>query len=583
MGSVEYTANITLLSRSVDTDLFLAFLVLTILLHIPRLRLELFSDAAGIFPIMGGVAGLGLFLFRSPLALPLIGLSALSIIVVDISRLGRRSFAEYALVVTSITAVVAVLGALGWIANGFISGAPLEGGLWTPAKIDLQLLGLVYTALPELVILFFFSWVIRLLLPPHQPFLGQWARLSEESGQTPQPLAKLADGPWPLLLLGAGVLLAVFVGVYPYLPAINPTGMFVGVDVNHCYSLWVNNLPGNTICGPLGSVFGNERAGALWALQGMAFLMGSSDVAVKSSFGLFSILLVISTYVLVLEGTEDRFLAGVAALLTGISTQVLVGINAGILANWLAWPFVNFFFALLFRGMKTQRFVYAVPSFALFAAILFIHPWTWALVLVVLVIYLTVLLLQSGAAHELSKRRFEAVLLGALVGLGLASDALKSFLPVGSALVVAVQTIQPYFSFSNIPIMAETIKTTFQIWVGGAMSNPLWYILGTVGMLAIPSLRNRFGMLLATWVAAEGFGIVTIAGPTIQSRLITDVPVQIFAAVGIVAILNYLLRGLQDGTKSGIVTSKLLVAMTLISVVGLFLGFALEIAGFLYA
>ena len=89
-------------------------------------------------------------------------------------------------------------------------------------------------------------------------------------------------------------------------------------------------------------------------------------------------------------------------------------------------------------------------------------------------------------------------------------------------------------------------------------------------------------MLLATWVAAESLGVVTITGPTLLSRIITDIPLQIFAATGVVAILNFLLKPLQDGTKFGERASKLLVAVMLLSVVGLFLGFALEVAGFLY-
>lgn len=68
-----------------------------------------------------------------------------------------------------------------------------------------------------------------------------------------------------------------------------------------------------------------------------------------------------------------------------------------------------------------------------------------------------------------------------------------------------------------------------------------------------------------------------------MSRLITDVPLQIFAAIGVLAILNFLLKPLQDGTKSGERLSKLLAVVTLVSVVGLFLGFALEVAGFVYA
>ena len=86
----------------------------------------------------------------------------------------------------------------------------------------------------------------------------------------------------------------------------------------------------------------------------------------------------VSAFVLVKEETGDGFLASVAAVLTAVSTQELVGITAGLLANWLALPFANFFFALLRRSMRTRRLVFAVPCFAIFSAFLFIHPWTLA-------------------------------------------------------------------------------------------------------------------------------------------------------------------------------------------------------------
>lgn len=584
VGNVEYTANITIFSVSADKDIFLAALFLLIAFHVPRLRPDPFSDPAGVLPLIGAVAGMGLFLFAGSLeSLLLIGLSSMAIVAVDSSRSGtRKALKHYALVVLSMTAAVAVLGDLPWVVNGFVVGRPLDGDLWRPAMISLQLLGLLHSILPELVVLFFFSWILRLLPLPRNPNQLGWPA-DDEAGMSITPsFTGLTSGVLSFVLLIVGIGVAAFVGAYPYLAAVNPTGMVVGVDTNYCYSPWLHNLPGNTICGPLGSVFNNERVGALWALQGLAALMNSPDLAVRSSFALFSILLVISTYVLVVEGTGDRSLAGVAALLTGVSTQVIVGMSAGILANWLAWAFVNFFFAVLLRGMRTQRRTYIIPSFALFAAVLFIHPWTWALVFVILSVYLSLMLLQSGLEHRIEKRLFEVTFLGALVGLGLISDGLKSFLPLGSALVLAVQTIQPYFSLSNIPLMAETIKTTFETWVGGAMGNPLWYILGTIGMLSIPNLRGRFGLLMATWVAAEALGVITIAGATLQSRLITDVPLQVFAAIGVVAILNYVTRPFNEGANSGLLKSKLLVAAMLISVVGLFLGFALEVAGFLY-
>jgi hypothetical protein len=49
-----------------------------------------------------------------------------------------------------------------------------------------------------------------------------------------------------------------------------------------------------------------------------------------------------------------------------------------------------------------------------------------------------------------------------------------------------------------------------------------------------------------------------------------------------VTILNWLLRSLQDGTEFGENALRLLIVMILVSIVDLFLGFALEIVGFLY-
>lgn len=155
--------------------------------------------------------------------------------------------------------------------------------------------------------------------------------------------------------------------------------------------------------------------------------------------------------------------------------------------------------------------------------------------------------------------KFEPILLGILLALGLGSDALKSFLPMGSGLATALLTVLSSLSLGNIPIVATNLTNMFQVWVGGAMGDPFWYVLGTIGMLSIPSLRGRFGMLLATWFACESFGTVLVNQASyLQARFITDVPPQIFAAVGGVAILSFLLALLQDGTRPGMLQSKLL-------------------------
>lgn len=99
VGTVEYTADITIISRSADSYLFLVALVFLIVLHISRLHANPFADSAGFFPLLGAIAGFGLFLFDGSLAsLLLIGVSSIAIIVVGMSRLGgRRALSECAM------------------------------------------------------------------------------------------------------------------------------------------------------------------------------------------------------------------------------------------------------------------------------------------------------------------------------------------------------------------------------------------------------------------------------------------------------------------------------------------------------
>jgi hypothetical protein len=69
---------------------------------------------------------------------------------------------------------------------------------------------------------------------------------------------------------------------------------------------------------------------------------------------------------------------------------------------------------------------------------------------------------------------------------------------------------------------------------------------------------------------------------TLQARLIYDVPLQVFAAVGLVAILRLVVGRLEDGTNSGKRLGALFAALALVGVVGLLLGFTLDNVGFLY-
>jgi hypothetical protein len=150
--------------------------------------------------------------------------------------------------------------------------------------------------------------------------------------------------------------------------------------------------------------------------------------------------------------------------------------------------------------------------------------------------------------------------------------------------MLAFQTLLPSLSPANALQAAPNLQQSLVTYLGGAMADPIWFVLGIVGVLSIPALSGRFGKLLVAWVGTMSLGVLFVAPPTnlLQSRMIYDVPLQIFAAIGLVAIIRSVHSSLEGvGPRRGL--SKDAAALVLLlSVVGLALGFALEYVGFLY-
>ena len=116
---------------------------------------------------------------------------------------------------------------------------------------------------------------------------------------------------------------------------------------------------------------------------------------------------------------------------------MIAGLNAGFIANWLAIGVAFLFFAALLHALRTRRLAYALLSYAIFVGLLFIHPWTWAFTLVILVAYLSLSLIESAWAHDLRSKKLEGGILASLLVAGLAADAVRSLLPEGSGLATA--------------------------------------------------------------------------------------------------------------------------------------------------
>jgi len=595
-GAAIYPSAIVLLSRPVDLALFLVVSAALIAVHFLLLGRDSVKDSGALLALVGFVVSLaGFAVTTSALFIALLGISSIVLVAADAERASliagvatERTLRYFAPCVAAVLAALAVASNARWVLSGFDGSLLLSGWSWQPAYVSLQLLGVLHPILPQLALLFFFAWGLRLALSPVLHLAGSWkADLVKGEDSPSQSSTWLSSRRLSLTFLGVAVAVAVFVAVYPYLPAVNPRSMLVGVDTQMCYSHLLNSqpVPVGGVCGNSAYTYGIQRLGALEMLRGLAALSGSNAFALEASPAILAPLLTVSTYLLVLEGTGDGFTAGVSALLASVSPEVIAGINAGLTANWLAIGVAFLFFAALLRALRTKRPAYLLLSYAIFVSLLFVHPWTWTVTLIVLVVYLSLSLLESAWARDLRSRRLEAAILLSLLLAGFAADALRSALPMGSGFAAAYATLVPELQLSNIPLTVAHLHATFVMFLLGGLADPVWFVLGAVGVLSIPSLKGRFGKLLFTWVAAMSFALV-LASPTsdgtLQARLIYDVPLQVFAAVGLVAILRPIVERIEAGTISGKRLGALFAALALVGLVGLLLGFALDNVGFLY-
>lgn len=592
VGAVDYSSAIVIVSRSFGLEMLAGVSVVLLGSHFLIMRRSSVSDPLALGALVAFFVGLsGLVFSPSPLYIIFLGLASVVIVAFDARGLSEKSGASvgilltaFAFFVISVLAAVALISDIRWIAGGFDGSVPFSDQSWGVAFAGLQLVAFLGPFLPELALLFLFTWVLRLAVPA----ILRWAglRTKEEGITRVADAAKGWTSPrWSMVILGIAVIVAAFVGIYPYLPSVNPDSALVGVDVRYCYSHVLNSQPVTVPCGPSAHQYLTERYGTFLLLQGLAQLAGSNTLALEAAFPILAVLLVVSTYLLTLEGTQDRTAASVSALFAAVSPTVIAGVNAGLLSNWLAISVVFFFFAAVLRGLRTRQLRHILLAYALFVVLLVVHPWTWAMTLGVLAAFLSVSLIEAAWSRRLRSKTIEMTTLASLLLVALGADALRSLLPAGSGLGVAISSILPGLSVSNVPLVLENLKMTFVMFLLGGLSDPIWFVLGTAGILSIASLKDPFGKLLATWLAAISIGVVLVGPPpasTYQARLLYELPFQILGAVGFLAIVKALAEPVRGQTPYGGGLVKLIFVLALVAVVGLLLGFTLDNVGYLY-
>ncbi|HEY8139626.1 MAG TPA: hypothetical protein VIE86_00920 [Nitrososphaera sp.] len=263
--------------------------------------------------------------------------------------------------------------------------------------------------------------------------------------------------------------------------------------------------------------------------------------------------LVASSYLLVrlvrpavLVGTiqgRKSIVASTVAVAAAMSPQIVVGLYAGILANWLALIPALFSIVVAVKISEHAKSkdldwrklsASAAVLFALLALTNLFHVYTWGYLVLALGLFAVISFVVMRKSASVDRRVLlkVSVILGSVIVASVAADYAKSsFLSVTSGLsqesILAGNTLSP----TNFLSRWEALDFTFSSYVGGFLSNPVIMALALLWVFR-SSYQKAFDRLLLSMIFLLAVPIL-FGSSDIQARVFYVVPLFIPALLSL--------------------------------------------------
>jgi hypothetical protein len=349
------------------------------------------------------------------------------------------------------------------------------------------------------------------------------------------------------ILLTLFAALPVVLTVTPHLPAINPDRQQIGVDTDY-YVRWVTALINSKstqefIQNAFEIPNNGDRPLTLVFLFIIAELVQGVDLLhnfeyiIPAIFGPALVLVVyFLTRQLLAEQPFNEVAALLAAFLTGISFQILIGIYAGFYANWLALIISYLAFYFLFKFLKTSQTISIIIFSVLMILLLFSHIYTWVVSALVIFTFLSVMLKMNSYP----KRNVTVLLLVVISSSAIVVTltAITEWSYNGGILGAGLDPVDVHqqIGLNQFTLRWDNLERTMHTFVGGQFSNLIILGLGLYWLYR-SNWREPSTIFLMIFLSIGIFGFM-FGNWEIQTRIFYDVPFQIPAGIGLALILN---------------------------------------------
>jgi hypothetical protein len=490
--------------------------------------------------VWGRVYRLGLVDYG--LLLPLVVAAlALSLCVYKFCGFKTVKPSKLAVYILAILAFMSSLPLAYWIAYIWSPQVSQDHSLIGLSELDAGLFHVYAPAYPMLILTTLYAWLPLLIGRAFK----RYVRLKIRYNKTLNIASDCVSSD-NMLIRRLGItsvlLLSIILPIIPYLPSINPNFKPVSVDIRY-YSMWLDHmLPSDCWSAVEYAFYGMGNGNRplylllLYALIGLGI---PREVILNFEAVFIAPLFTLAIYFTAKHLSEDSLYALCASLAAMLGFNMTVGMMAGFFAAWTA--LIPFYICValtpgLTGGSLKSLAVVLISSIGM----LYIHPWTWSLLMAILTLYLVSSTLQSFRKGNF---KLDKHLLTVLLGNAIADIVKTLTYPSygGLASSTAILGYSRAFGLEPLLDLPRNLHRLTVSYVDGLFFNPLHMALALIGVLSLLKKHDDMLKLFVIWLAVVSL-IFPFSDIGLQSHLLFATPFPILIAEGLWALSKLLAR-----------------------------------------
>jgi len=344
------------------------------------------------------------------------------------------------------------------------------------------------------------------------------------------------------ILFSVAIILSVVSSFYPYVSALNPNNINVGVDFRY-YLQAASIIEENPV--QVFTLWGGSRPLIFILIYIFQKFLGSSVlIAVRFLPVILNPLLVFASFYLSLEVFNDRKVAGLVSFFTACGYQITVNMYSHSLSNMLALSFVLLSLAFLFKALRYENNINLYVASLLSGLAMFTHPWTFNQYYAPM-FFIAFYMFYYSYVNKTPYKGFKTIL--TFLILLVFYELIKVVLFQGVGAIIATSNVISHMV--NFQEFWSNVIFTFAFLYGGTLSSITLLSLAVIGIYLLdsnntPEVYFMFFLLLTSI-------LFLFEDSLIMSRLLFNIPISLFAANGFIGLYRWLL---MDDCKNTLCT-----------------------------